>query len=298
MERVDGAIPAASAPRTLTPEEAAKVVLTVDDVKITAGDFYSYIDTLPQNIRENARGASRGKFAENVIKVQMLAQEARRRKLDQDPVVQKQIAYYVDTMLASRLFEVTANNATITDETLREFYEKHKGEYERVRARHILIRFQGSPMPVAPGKQEITVEEALTKVQELRKRIEAGEDFAEVAKAESDDIGSAQQGGDLGFFKRKHMVPEFDEMAFSLKVGQLSEPVRSPYGFHLIQVEQREEKTLEELKPELEKRLRPQLADGVFRKLQEKTTITADEAFFGGPVTLAPPSPAAPAATK
>ncbi|NOX62853.1 MAG: hypothetical protein GXP42_13045 [Chloroflexi bacterium] len=104
---------------------------------------------------------------------------------------------------------------------------------EQVRARHILVR-------IPPESEDMTAEEAeaeaLAKIEEARARIEGGEPFEDVAKEMSDDPGSAEQGGDLGWFGRGRMVAEFEDVAFSLEPGQLSEPVKTPFGYHIIEV--------------------------------------------------------------
>ena len=100
---------------------------------------------------------------------------------------------------------------------------------EQTRARHILV----SP------NQLTTDEEALTKAKQLRQRLDAGEDFAALAKAHSDDRGSATQGGDLGWISPGQMVPEFEEMMNSLAKGEISAPFRSEFGWHVMQVTER-----------------------------------------------------------
>ena len=99
-------------------------------------------------------------------------------------------------------------------------------------ASHFLISYKGATR--AAPYVERTKAEAATLAEELRKRVLAGEDFAEIAKEHSDDRGSAAQGGSLGNFRRDQMVPEFSDAAFALEVGQVSTVVESPFGFHVI----------------------------------------------------------------
>ena len=169
---------------------------------------------------------------------------------------------------------------------LRKYFEDHRSEYERVRGRHVLVRMKGSPVPITPGQPDLSEEEALAKAQELRKKILAGADFAKTAETASDDVGTRASGGDLGFFRRGQMVPSFEEAAFKLKAGEVSEPVKSPFGYHLIKVEQSEIKTFEELKPEIEKRLRPELAQKNVEDLKTKIGVTLNPAYFGAPAPV------------
>jgi peptidyl-prolyl cis-trans isomerase D len=120
-------------------------------------------------------------------------------------------------------------------ERVRAAYEARDDEFDRpeeVRARHILVQ-----IPEAAPEEE--VEAARARLDEIRARIEGGADFADVAMEVSEDQGSKERGGDLGFFPRGRMVAPFEEVAFSLEPGVLSEPVRSPFGLHLIRVEEK-----------------------------------------------------------
>ncbi len=118
----------------------------------------------------------------------------------------------------------------VDEDELRDLYEEQKDRFvtpEERRARHILIQIDDDTDSVA----------ARERIEQIRQRLEQGEDFAELAKAESEDPGSAAEGGDLGFFSRGIMDPEFEEAAFSLRIGEVSQPVRTQFGYHLIKLE-------------------------------------------------------------
>ena len=124
----------------------------------------------------------------------------------------------------------------ITVDLLREKLLKQIGDQmptsgERVRARHILISV---PQDASESDQQL----ALAKAISITQRLNSGEDFATLAQQFSDDTGSGAQGGDLGFFGRGQMVKEFEDAAFSLPIGQISEPVKSQFGYHIIRVEE------------------------------------------------------------
>jgi peptidyl-prolyl cis-trans isomerase C len=258
-----------------------KVVLTVGDEKLTAGEFDQLVEALPEQVRAAARGPNKRQFAEQLVRIKIMSQEAHKRKLDENPTVQRQIELQKENLLANVLFQEMSANVKVDEATAQQYFEQHKSEYETVHARHILIRVKGSQLPAAAGKKELTDEEALAKAQEIRKKILAGEDFATLAKTESDDVQTGAKGGDLGTFRHGQMVPEFEQAAFGLTVGQVSEPVKTKFGYHIIKVEQHETKTFAEVKPELEKKMGPELARNAVENLQKQVPVTLDDSFFG-----------------
>lgn len=268
-----------TAPANSVPPD--KVVLTIGEQRMTAAEFDQLIDTLPEQVRASARGPNKRQFAENLVRIKILSQEARKRKMDETPAVQHQIELQKDNLLANALFQDMTANVKVDDATEKQYYEEHKADYETVHSRHILIRMKGSPLVQRAGKPELTEEEALAKAQELRKKILAGGDFAALAKTESDDATSGANGGDLGSFKHGQMVAEFDQAAFNLPVGQVSDPVKSRFGYHLIKVEQHDTKSFDEVKSDLEKKMRPELARSAVENLRRQTPVVLDDAFFG-----------------
>lgn len=125
-------------------------------------------------------------------------------------------------------------------ERLRAAYETRSAEFDRpeqVRARHILAQLD-------PEADEAAREAARERLSGLRERLLAGADFAELAREESDDPGSKEQGGDLGFFARGVMAERFEEAAFGLEPGVVSELVETPFGLHILRVEERQEALL------------------------------------------------------
>jgi len=138
----------------------------------------------------------------------------------------------IKTMLDAEVATV----APVTDADVREFYEKNPDKFkqpESVRASHILI-------PVPQGGDDATKKVAKGKAQSLLKQVQSGGDFAKLARENSSD-GSAQQGGDLGFFTHGQMVAPFDQAAFALKPGEVSGVVETQFGFHIIKVTEKKD---------------------------------------------------------
>ena len=157
--------------------------------------------------------------------------------------------------------DVIAAGLEATDVEIEQLYASEKDRLagdEQRRARHILIQLDESA-------DDEAVAAARREAGELVARLRAGEDFAALAKEHSDDAGSAAEGGDLGLFGRGMMVPEFEEAAFALAESEISEPVRSPFGFHIIQVTEIEAPRV----PSLEE-VRPQLAEQAVRDQAEQ----------------------------
>lgn len=121
----------------------------------------------------------------------------------------------------------------VSDKEIKDFYKENQAEYwlpKRVKARHILLRLPPEPKPEEAGKAKKLAED-------LIERIKKGEDFSELAKKYSQDPASASQGGDLGYFQTGETVAPFEEAAFSLKIGGISPPVKTPFGYHIIKIE-------------------------------------------------------------
>ena len=259
-----------------------KVVITVGDVKITAAQFDMIINTIPEQSRASARGGARKLFADQLVRVLILAQEGKRRKLDDDPNYKVQTLVHGANLLAGLTFEQLNQEVKISEADVRSYYQKHISEFEMVHARHLLVRAQGSNVPLKPGQKDLSDAEALARAQDLRKKIEGGTDFATLAATESDDPQTASKGGDLGFFRKGQMFPTFEEAAFSMKAGELSQPVKTQIGYHLIKVEAKAtSKSFEEARADLERRMRPEMAAKSMADLEKKSSVSLDPEFFG-----------------
>ena len=172
--------------------------------------------------------------------------------------------------------DLAKKQADPTSEELRALYDEHKDEFgvgEERKARHILIQVKDQN-----NKEE--VKKAEEKANDLLKRIKQGESFEKLAKEFSEDPGSASKGGDLGFFGRGVMEPDFEKAVFALKKGEVSEPVLTSFGYHIIKLEDiraEQRKPFDEVKDELRKRFRKDAAEREYFDLAEKLTNLAYE---------------------
>jgi peptidyl-prolyl cis-trans isomerase C len=271
----NGAKPAATVP----PDA---VVVTVGTDKITRAQFEEILAAVAENGQAANTPTDKRRLADRVGEIMGLAQEARKRKLDQAPGVQQMMMITSDQVLANALSNRVASEVKIDDAAMHAYYDAHKADFEQAKAIHILIRFKGSRVPIKPGGKDLTEEEALAKAQDIRKQLLAGGDFATIAKAESDDTVSAAAGGSLGAAAgHGKFVAPFDQAVFSLPIGQISEPVKTPFGYHLIKVEERGAKTFDEAKPDIEKKMKPQLVREAMDKVKKDTPVTLNDSYFG-----------------
>lgn len=271
--------------------DATKVVLSIGDIKMTAADFDDIINALPPQYQQQARtGPGRRAFAEQYIQLRLLADQATKQKIDQTDKVKSQIAFSNMSIFAAAMFQSMQDNVKVDDAAIEKYYNEHKAEYDVVKARHILVHIKGAPGPPPAGKPELNDEEALAKAKSIKDRLAKGEDFAMLASAESDD-SSASQGGSLGEFGKGMMVPPFEQAAFALKVGDISDPVKSPFGYHIIKVEEHRTKPLAEVKTTIANRLKPDIARQSLENMRKSASVQLDDSYFGpAPAPTAPPA--------
>jgi peptidyl-prolyl cis-trans isomerase D len=185
---------------------------------------------------------------------------------------QNKASFTEPEMVRVAYLELSANQMAgeiaVSDDDVRAYYAAHSDEFsepESRRASHILFRVEGNS---AEADQA-----ARNQAEETLKRLRAGEKFADLARKLSQDTGSATKGGDLGFFGRGAMVPEFDAKVFSLKKGELSEPVRTSFGYHIIRLEEvrgGDVKPLDQARAQIQAKLRADKAQERFYEAAEK----------------------------
>jgi len=209
------------------------------DLAIAEEEFGS---SIPGNSSADKRDALIGYYTDMIL----MARAADAKGMGSTVEFAKKLAFAKTKMLMEILLQAEAKTA-VTDAALRTVYDqaiKEMGKEEEVHARHILVE---------------TEDEAKAVLAELKN----GGDFDKLAKAKSKDPSAAKNGGDLGYFTKDQMVPEFAETAFKLPKGQLSDPVKSQFGWHVIRAEDRRSKPA----PEFDK-VKPQLVQFVVRNAQ------------------------------
>lgn len=211
--------------KTAKAQAQDKIVAKVNGKAITEADMQLAEAEIGNELGSIPPEARRRVILEYVIENQLFADAAEAAKLGSGAAFEERMNYWRRRALREYYFEAELKNS-VSDADAKKFYDQQVGSakaQEEVRARHILVE-----------------SEELAK--ELHGRLGKGEDFVALAKEHSKDPGSKDDGGDLGYFGKGQMVPVFEETAFALKPGQVSAPVKSQFGWHIVKVEDRRQR--------------------------------------------------------
>ena len=269
---------------------SAKVLARVNGAEITDEDVKIALDDIGQSLPQQIEGPARQAYIlDYLIDAKLVAQKAEAEKMGEGPEFAKKVAYYRDKVLMEDLLGKVAKDAA-SDTAIQKTYDdvaKQQKPEEEVRARHILV-------------------ESEPDAQAALKRVNGGEDFAKVANEMSKDPGS--KGGELGRFTKERMVPEFAEAAFKMQPGQISDPVKSQFGWHIIQVEERRQKQfpgLDQVRDQVTRYVVQKSQSELILKLREGAKVErtepekpADAAATPGPEAKTPANPSAPATSS
>ncbi len=196
-----------------------EVLASFDGAQITKKEFLRKLESMPREIRAVAF-QKKQEFLEDMASEHFLLKEAERKGLQKDSDVKDLIDVARRKIIVAKLVEneVDKKVSVAPDEALK-YYEANPSEFmtpQLLRGSHILVK---------------TEEEA----NQIKAQLDAGADFEEIARAQSLDA-TAKRGGDLGFFQKGQFVPEFEEKAFQMKKGEISGPVKSQFGYHIIKI--------------------------------------------------------------
>lgn len=206
-------------------EKADTVVAKVNGQAITEADMRYAENELGAELANLPPEVKRRALAEYLIDNALFATAAEGAKLSATPEFEQQMGYLKRRVLRELYFNKTLKD-TIKEDEAKKIYADRVAQLkpeEEIAASHILV-------------------DSEDKAKELHAKIAAGADFAQVAKENSTDTGSKDQGGSLGYFGRGQMVPEFEAAAFKLEKGQISDPVHTSFGWHIIRVDDRRKK--------------------------------------------------------
>ncbi len=232
------------------------VLAKVGKAVINQDDYMREIGRVPEWARTNFKDLDgKSKFLDELIKKELVYQHAKKMRLDNDKEYRDKVEEFEKMTLVTMLLKKEIEGKlSLEDAMVKEFYEKNSDKFRigtEIKASHILV------------KTEAEAEDISSKLKE-------GSKFADLAKAFSIDKASGAKGGDLGYFGRGKMVPEFERAALSLKPGEMSDPVSTRFGFHIIRLDDIKEGKLASFE---------QSAESIKRQLAAERQRTMFDAF-------------------
>jgi peptidyl-prolyl cis-trans isomerase C len=265
-KKKEAAAPAA-APAAVPAVDPNTPIATVNDAKITVKDYQELLQRVPPNYQSFIKN-QKAKVVNDMITQELLFQEAKKQNLGDDKTVLEMLENMKKQIMVQRLLQKqVADQVVVPDKEVKEYFEAHKEEFnlpERVKAAHILVK---------------TKEEADTVLGKAKKN----EDFAKLAQEYSIDP-SKVNGGDLGYFERGRMIPEFETAVFALKPGEISGVVKTQFGFHIIKLLDKkpvEARQYGEVEAEIKAKLLQEKQASAFNKLIEtlknQSKVSVDE---------------------
>jgi len=238
---------------------ADKPVATIDGITITEADMALAAEDLAERVAQMPEERKRDELVNYLVDLKLGAKAAAAAKIADGPDFARRLAYYREKLLLDEYLVAEAKKSA-TPEAARKLFDdtiKAMTPEEEVRARHILV------------PEEAEAKAALA-------RVRKGEDFAKVAAELSKDPGSGKEGGDLGWFAKDRMVAPFADAAFKLKPGEVSEPVKSDFGWHVIKLEERRAKPLpvfDEVKPQIDQYLQRKAQQDIILALRSAAKV-------------------------
>ena len=251
-----------------TAQQDDPVIARVNGVEVRASDLALAEEDLGSNVPPIPGAAKRDFLLSQITDMIIIAKAAEAKKLADNNEFKRRLAFARNKLLME-LFLQSETKGAATDAALRKAYQegiKQIAEDKEIRARHILVENEN---------------EAKAILEEIKK----GADFAELAKQKSKDPSKAD-GGDLGYFGKDQMVPEFSEAAFKLDKGKISDPVKSEFGWHIIKVEDKRDRPVPEfdqVKDQIESYVIRQAQAEIIEKLRQAAKVERVEPRSGQP---------------
>ncbi len=243
--------PAAPPPAMPSLPDETVIAVFPDGAKMTMGDFKNLYAVLPPQNQQLAL-RDRKSFIEQFSFMRMLAQLAEKDKLDQASPAKEALAYYRMAILSQYKLNDAALSGTVEPGEIVKFYDLNKDKYKQIKVKAIYIAFSNETANASSAKKRLTEEEAEAKAKKLRAEIDAGADFVQLVKENSDDETSKAANGDLITLRQSDNIPDALKSAvFSLKQGEVAGPVRQANGFYLLKAEEVTVRPLSQVRDEI-----------------------------------------------
>lgn len=256
------------------------VVLSMGHEQWTASQFKRVMVDTPPQLKATA-AEDPALFAKRYAEMHLLAQLGQSRQLDQDPDVRQQIEWLREGIMANAAREDMYRRAQVSDEEVKRYYDAHSSDFIDYSLQHLVIRYHGSSIPLKAGQKDMTEDEARAEAETLRKQILQGKDFAELVGQYSDDADSKSEGGMLPETSSRNLLPEIAQGVAGVKENEISQPIKTQYGYHLVRVIKRSANTFEDARPHIVILLKAVAVDKQVEAMKQAQPVTLNPAFFG-----------------
>ena len=234
-----------------SPKPQDKIVAQINGETITQSQLNDLYDSLNFQVRQQyERAGGKAAFLDNYARKRLLLQEAMKSGFDKRPEVQEAVNAAKESALFDRYIKEVVSQQIVTDEMVRKYYDDHHDDFnepEQVKAYHIIVMYNGTgPKPKTKEEAKAEIEKVAHELHERAKEMTPVNEaqrgrlmltaFNDAAKKYSED-GTAEHGGDLGWFGRGKMDKTFEDVTFGLKPGTMSEPFETRFGYHIVFVE-------------------------------------------------------------
>ena len=270
------------------------VIATVNGKKVTAAELDDFVKGLPAQAQQYFQQDKEGflKQYANLMKFSDLAIAA---KIADIAPYKQRLEFARLQLLSSSYIDNYRNSLPATDEEVKAFYDKRKDDFQQAKLQVILVNYSTTPAKEGE-KKKLTETEAQARAKEAADKIRGGADFKKIVAEYSDDVASKAKDGDFGTIRKSDQIPdELKKAIFSLKAGEVSDPVKQPNGFYLFRVAEYTAQPFEDVKATLISQVKDQKFQEWLKAMQETADAKVEnQAYFGKPA--APPAaPAAPA---
>jgi hypothetical protein len=247
-------------------------------------DFDAFLQADPRRAQQ-AQGPRREDLKKQFGEFKVVADLARKEKLDQDDAIRLQVLIDRSQILRNAYLTDLDKNAEklVSDAEIEQYYNDHKDEFEKVRVRHILIGTQAPPG--GDPSKVLSKDEARKKAQSVLERAKKGEDFVKLVEENSDDPGSKSKGGEYEFARKSGMVQPFEDASFNLKPGEISDLVETDFGFHIIKLEERRvaQATEQDTRQEIIEKMKQEKIEARINEIAQASSVEVPEDFDATP---------------
>jgi hypothetical protein len=281
------------------PVPPDKVVLKVGDKQFTRAEMDVLVGNLGPQAQRAMATQGRKQLGEQFALIVMLSRQAENHHLDLTPEFTRKLAFQKQQLEAQSAYEEINQQAKVSPEEVQQYYTAHTADYDEISVRQIVVRIKapapqagaGATPPAGPG---LSPEEAKTRAAAIRKELAAGTDIKKIMedfKAPGDVIIEA----DPRKLRHGGMRPEMEKVAFTLKDGEISEPLEVPQALVIFQVTGHSHADLKDVTAEIERKLHQEKIDAAMAEVKKNNALWMDDQYFAGPPkpqagpTLGPP---------